>query len=66
MKLLTVSDLADILGRSPTTIRAGIHRNPASLPPPLNIPGSRLLRWRREDVERWLATLCTETRGSWK
>jgi predicted DNA-binding transcriptional regulator AlpA len=26
-----------------------------AVPPRLNIPGTRLLRWRRADVDAWLA-----------
>lgn len=53
--LLTVKDLAEILGRSPETIKKDLGRNPAAVPPRVTIPGTRLLRWRAVDVERWLA-----------
>lgn len=59
MRLLTVTDLSRILGRSPNTVRADVHRNPGALPPRLNVPGTRLLRWRPVDVEQWISRLKT-------
>ena len=53
--LLTIKDLAEILGRSPDTIKKDLGRNPAAVPPRVVIPGTRMLRWRAVDVERWLA-----------
>lgn len=53
--LLTLEDLAAILGRSPETIRRDLRRNPDAVPPRLQLPGTRLLRWRAVDVEAWLA-----------
>ena len=64
MQLLTVADLSRILGRSPNTVRADVHRNPDALPPRLYVPGTRLLRWRSMDVEKWISRLQTsEMRG---
>jgi predicted DNA-binding transcriptional regulator AlpA len=54
-RLLTVEDVARILGRSPQTIRKDISRRPAAVPPRLLIPGTRQLRWRAADVQKWLA-----------
>jgi len=53
--VLELGDLANLLGRSPETIRKDIHRNPAAVPPRLVIAGTRLLRWRAVDVQAWLA-----------
>ncbi|WP_442969187.1 helix-turn-helix transcriptional regulator [Pseudomonas sp. Q1-7] len=53
-KLLTVDDLAEILGRSAGTIKNQHSKTPAKLPPVCRIPGAGRLLWRREDVERWL------------
>lgn len=53
-KLLDLNELADYLGRSPDTIKKDLKRNPIAVPPRLHIPGTRLLRWRMEDVEAWL------------
>jgi predicted DNA-binding transcriptional regulator AlpA len=54
-RLLTVEDLARILGRSPQTIRKDIARRPSAVPPRVRIPGTRQLRWRSADVQQWLA-----------
>lgn len=53
-KLLDVQELARLLRRSPETIKRDLRRNPAAVPPRLTLPGTRLLRWRPVDVERWL------------
>lgn len=53
--LLDIHELAELLGRSPATIKKDLRRNPRAVPPRLHIPGTRLLRWRRVDVEAWLA-----------
>lgn len=50
-----LGDLATLLARSPETIRKDLHRNPAAVPPRLIIPGTRLLRWRAQDVYAWMA-----------
>lgn len=54
--LLDLADLANLLGRSPETIKKDIRRNRLAVPPRLHIPGTRLLRWRRGDVDAWLAS----------
>ncbi|SDS09900.1 hypothetical protein SAMN05216598_0506 [Pseudomonas asplenii] len=53
-KLLTVDDLAQILGRTAGTIKNQHSRNPSRLPPVCRIPGAKRLLWRQEDVECWL------------
>ncbi len=53
-KLLTVTDLAEILGRSTGTIKNQHSKNPSRLPPVCQIPGAGRLLWRREDVDWWL------------
>lgn len=55
LQLLTLDELAAILERSPETIRKDIRRNPDAVPPRLQLPGTRLLRWRASDVDAWLA-----------
>ena len=55
--LLTLDDLAALLSRSPKTITNDLWRNPAAVPPRMILPNSRMLRWRQEDVERWLEQL---------
>lgn len=54
--ILNLTDLADLLGRSPETIKKDIGRNRLTVPPRLHIPGTRLLRWRQVDVDAWLAS----------
>lgn len=53
--VLNLEDLATLLARSTETIRKDLHRNPAAVPPRLIIPGTRLLRWRAQDVHAWMA-----------
>ncbi|MDE3105442.1 MAG: hypothetical protein KGK08_09740 [Acidobacteriota bacterium] len=53
-KLLTLEDLAEMLGRSAQTIKKDLRRNPDAVPPRLQLPGTRLLRWRATDVRVWL------------
>lgn len=53
--LLDLKDVAHLLGRSTQTIKRDLRRNPDAVPPRLQLPGTRLLRWREQDVEAWLA-----------
>lgn len=53
-RLLDLEELAEVLGRSPETVRRDMRRNPMAVPPRLNVPGTRLLRWRPSDVKAWL------------
>lgn len=55
-KLLDLNELSALLGRSPETIKKDMKRNRLAVPPRLHIPGTRLLRWRRIDVDIWLAS----------
>ncbi|EHL20634.1 hypothetical protein KYG_22301 [Acidovorax sp. NO-1] len=52
--LLTIVDVARLLGRSPATLKRDLRRNPHAVPPRIHLPGTRLLRWREEDVVAWL------------
>ena len=54
-KLLNLTQLAELLGRSAETLKKDLRRNPAAVPPRVVIPGTRLLRWRGCDVQEWLA-----------
>lgn len=54
-QLLTLDQVAKLLGRRPETVRKDLTRNPMAVPPRVVIPGTRLLRWRAVDVEGWLA-----------
>lgn len=53
--LLTIVDVARLLGRSPATLKSDLLRNPQAVPPRVQLPGTRLLRWREADVEAWLS-----------
>ena len=53
-RLLDLAELAEVLGRSPETIKKDLKRNPAAVPPRLQLPGTQLLRWRARDVDAWL------------
>ena len=53
--LLTIVDVARLLGRSPATLKSDLLRNPQAVPPRVHLPGTRLLRWREADVEAWLS-----------
>lgn len=57
VSLLDLNEIARLLGRSPHTIKSDLRRNPDAVPPRLQLPGTKLLRWRQEDVEAWLASL---------
>lgn len=54
-ELLTLDELAHLLGRGRETIRKDFKRNPAAVPPRIVIPGTRGPRWRLVDVQRWLS-----------
>lgn len=51
---MTLEELAATLGKTVSTIRTQLVRVPAMLPPPVRIPGTRRLLWRRRDVEAFL------------
>lgn len=59
MQLIDLQDLALILKRSPETIKKDMRRNPAAVPPRVQIPGSRQLRWRKDTVDSWIESLAT-------
>ena len=61
-RLLDVDDLAELLGRSPQTVKKDLRRNPMAVPPRLYVPGTRLLRWRPCDVQAWLEA-CADHRS---
>lgn len=57
LKTLTIEDLANLLKRSVSTIRSDVTRRPQSLPPRLEVPGSRTILWLEQDVLDWLQSL---------
>lgn len=54
-ELLDVSQLAQILHKSPASIRSDASRNPAALPPICRLPGNKRLLFRSADVHEWIA-----------
>ena len=62
-QLLTLDDLAQLLGRSPDTIKKDMRRNPDAVPPRLVLPNTRLLRWRVCDVDEWLSQFVQVSAG---
>jgi predicted DNA-binding transcriptional regulator AlpA len=58
--LLNVEELGQILGRSPHTLKRDLRRNPGAVPPRMELPGTRLLRWRPEAVQKWLDEITLE------
>lgn len=55
LPLLNLDDVSLLLRRSAETIKSDLRRNPNAVPPCFHLPGTRLLRWREEDVSRWLS-----------
>lgn len=51
---LDVWELGERIERSPAAIQRQLKTRPWDLPPRLYVPGSPLLRWRRQDVEIWI------------
>ena len=64
--LMDLNELSTMLGRSTETIKKDLKRNRLAVPPRLYIPGTRLLRWRRVDVDNWLASHVEVQVGSTK
>ncbi|PPH97788.1 hypothetical protein C5C95_11225 [Rathayibacter sp. AY1B7] len=52
-KHLTVTDLADELQIEEAAVYQMRNRNPDALPPAFKV--GKYLRWRREDVDAWIA-----------
>jgi predicted DNA-binding transcriptional regulator AlpA len=46
--------IAELLGMEVSTIKVDARRKPESLPPRLELPGHRKLRWVEADVIAWL------------
>lgn len=53
--LLDVDELAEILHKSPSSIRSDASRNRSALPPICRLPGTKRLLFRVEDVDAWIA-----------
>lgn len=57
LKTMTVEDLAAVLQKSVHTVRCDVTRRPETLPPRIQIPGSRTVLWLEQDVIDWLESL---------
>lgn len=64
--IIDLNELSALLGRSPETIKKDLKRNRLAVPPRLHIPGTRLLRWWKADVDSWLASHVEVRSGSSK
>jgi hypothetical protein len=53
--LMGVDELAEILHKSPSSIRSDASRNRNALPPICRLPGTKRLLFRAEDVYEWIA-----------
>lgn len=51
---LDIDELAQMLGRSSSSIRRDLARRPFRVPPKMHLPGSKMLHWRTCDVENWM------------
>lgn len=51
---LDIDELAKLLGKSQETIRKNLRDNPRRVPPRMHMPGTKMLRWRKTEVEIWL------------
>lgn len=59
--LITVEELAQFIRKSVASVYSDLHRNPASLPPIIRLPGSRRVLFDRSAVEAWIASHTTTT-----
>jgi hypothetical protein len=55
-EVLMVEQLAQLIHKSPSSIRSDASRNPHALPPICRLPGNKRLLWLRTDVMSWLAS----------
>ena len=56
-KLVGVEFIAELIHKTPATVRVDLARRPKSLPPRLIIPDSRKLLWLESDVLAWIDDL---------
>lgn len=54
-EILAVEHLAQLIHKSPASIRSDASRNPDALPPICRLPGNKRLLWRLIDVQAWIA-----------
>jgi len=61
-QLWTVEDLSRFLRKEVWSIRSDLCRNPQSLPPFVNLPGTRRKLWRPQDAHSWVAQYVVQSR----
>jgi hypothetical protein len=57
LQIITPEELAMLLHRSAKSIRVDVTRNPNSLPPVFRPPGTKKIRFRLVDVQKWMEAL---------
>lgn len=51
---LDMDELAKVMGLSSGTIRKKLKSAPTEIPPKMHLPGTKMLRWRHQEVESWM------------
>ena len=59
--LLNVGEVAELCGMSTKQVYRAAHAG--RMPKPITLEKNRLIRWRREDIERWIADGCPSLKG---
>lgn len=52
---LDMDELAKVMGLSSGTIRKRLKLAPTEVPPKMHLPGTKMLRWRLQEVESGMA-----------
>lgn len=63
LSILAVEQLAELIHKSPASIRSDASRNPEALPPICRLPGTKRLLWRLEDVLAWIESHVQQRAG---
>lgn len=53
-KYLDIDELAQLMGLAPRTLSKKVRLAPATIPPKMHFSDSKMLRWRRIDVDSWM------------
>lgn len=51
---LDMDELAAMMGIDAKTMRRNLRSRPYEVPPRMHVPSSKMMRWRRYEVEKWL------------
>jgi predicted DNA-binding transcriptional regulator AlpA len=49
-----IDELAQLMGISTGTLLKKLRLAPATIPPKMHLSGTKMLRWRRTDVDAWI------------